>query len=32
VPAALAAIGQDTYGEHLLHFTPDGHGGDEPRG
>jgi catechol 2,3-dioxygenase-like lactoylglutathione lyase family enzyme len=32
VPAALAAIGQDAYGEHLLHYTPDGHGGDEPRG
>jgi catechol 2,3-dioxygenase-like lactoylglutathione lyase family enzyme len=32
VPAALAAIGPDAYGEHLLHYTPDGHGGDEPRG
>ncbi|QYN22867.1 VOC family protein [Amycolatopsis sp. DSM 110486] len=27
VPAALAAIGSDVYGQHLLQYTPDGHGG-----
>src|SRR3984957_21345406 len=32
VPAALAAIAQDAYGDPLLHYPPDGPGGDEPRG
>jgi catechol 2,3-dioxygenase-like lactoylglutathione lyase family enzyme len=32
VPAALAAIGQDVYSEHRLHYTPDGHGGEGERG
>ena len=31
VPSALAAIGQAAYDQHLLRFTPDGHGGDGPR-
>jgi catechol 2,3-dioxygenase-like lactoylglutathione lyase family enzyme len=31
VPAALAAIGADTYHEHQLHYTPDGHGGEGGR-
>jgi catechol 2,3-dioxygenase-like lactoylglutathione lyase family enzyme len=32
VPAALAAIGEDTYDQHLLRYTPDGHGGERDRG
>lgn len=31
VPSALAAIGQAAYDQHLLRFTPDGHGGEGPR-
>ena len=31
VPAALAAICKDTYDQHLLHYTPDGEGGEGPR-
>jgi len=32
VPAALAAIGSDTYQRHLMHFEPDGKGGEGERG
>jgi catechol 2,3-dioxygenase-like lactoylglutathione lyase family enzyme len=31
VPAALEAIGQDKYSRFQLHYSPDGHGGAEPR-
>jgi len=32
VAAALDAIGQDKYSRFQLHYSPDGHGGAEPRG
>jgi catechol 2,3-dioxygenase-like lactoylglutathione lyase family enzyme len=32
VPAALAAIGRETYERHQLRYTPDGQGGEGPRG
>ena len=32
VPSALAAIGQERYDRYLLHYDPDGHGGEGPRG